>query len=296
MKRILLFFTLLAFVFQVEGQSIIRANPYHKNTAVAVTFCDEYQDIYDVMTTPPTGDTATWQNTMVKAFVDGGYWTGRMELFYVFATRLRADALRNWVTIGSYDLTDPGTTVPAFVKYQGFTGDGSSDYFSTGYIPATNATNIAQNSTTLAVYCRLDDEGTVSAIGVEGAANQLKLRPHISTGDSQSSYLNAAGAMTLAGAANQGLGFSMVTRRGAAETEGYSNGSSLGSDTDASTGLPADDFVAILANNDDTVLEEFTDTQIAIVLVMNAVSDADATAINTIIETYMDAIGTGVEP
>jgi hypothetical protein len=191
---------------------------------------------------------------------------------------------------GTFNWTDGNTT--NFTKYEGVNGTGDGDYLLTGYIPNTHKINIAQNSITLAVYALEDKVETTAAIGCEGGTNRLYLRPcNVST--QQSSILNSGGAMTVN--TGSGEGFHMATRRGAAETEAYRNGASLGGDTDASTGVPADDQIYILAYNNDGVAEAFYSGKISIIIVMAAVSDTDASNINTIIETYMDAIGKGVE-
>ncbi len=86
-------------------------------------------------------------------------------------------------------------------------------------------------------------------------------------------------------------GFFMATRRGATDVEVYRNGSSIVAHNAASVSIPNDvtELFAINGTNLDV-------TQISIALIMDGVSDAEAAAINTIIETYMDAIGKGVIP
>ena len=56
-------------------------------------------------------------------------------------------------------------------------------------------------------------------------------------------------------------------------------------------GLPNDDMEVLARGGANQ-----SQNQVAIFFIMDAVSDAEAAAITTIIETYMDAIGTGVIP
>jgi len=51
----------------------------------------------------------------------------------------------------------------------------------------------------------------------------------------------------------------------------------------------------ILARNDEGTENLQSENEVAIFFIMDGVDDAEAAALNTIFETYMDAIGAGVQ-
>lgn len=294
MKRLLILLSFLLLAFTVEGQSVLRTNPPHRAVVVAdVGYCAEYQAVYDAYTTKPHADTADIDNDMVYSLDSAGYWTDFWDVLYVYATNNSTDAKINWINPGTFDCTDPGTTNPLFTRYEGFTGNiAGGDYLSANYNLNDNAVNISQNSLSLAVYCRTDEQSTEWSMGVyDGVAySGMSLRATLA----QRSYLSAAGAMTVTHLGATNAGFHMATRRGATETEGYWNGVSQGTDTDASSGLQ-DYNIFILGQNAADTPGSFTDAQLSIVGISKGATDDDVSKINTIIERRMRRIGKNVE-
>jgi hypothetical protein len=88
-------------------------------------------------------------------------------------------------------------------------------------------------------------------------------------------------------------GFTMATRRGYIDGEGYFNGASTGTDTDASGALPQHNYpLFVLARNNVGAADIFTTGIVSIILVMDKINhDNEAAAIYTIFNTYMTAIG-----
>jgi len=288
MKRFL-FLLLSVFLFvSVEGQ-ILRYPFYKAPVGGAAAFCAEYQLVYDAMTTKPGTDTAWIQNDMVYSLDSAGYWDGFTDLLYVFATRAQQGANLNWVDVTSFTLTDPGSTAPPFIKYQGYDPQ-NADYLATGYIPNTHKINIALNSVTLGAWC-LDEFGTGASdrpIGAYDGSYYLNYYPWNPTPELSANLHSAAASVF--GNPGTAIGLSMVTRRGANEVEGYLNGAHVGDDTDVSGGMPT---VAlwVLANNNNGVIGSACDARIAIIIVCKAVTDTDATNIYTILHRYMTRIG-----
>jgi hypothetical protein len=83
----------------------------------------------------------------------------------------------------------------------------------------------------------------------------------------------------------------MVSRQGRDVLEGYFNGTSLGNDNDVSSALPTGQAMYVLAQNNNGTAAAFFDGVISIILVMNAVSDAEELAIYNIFHRYMTRIG-----
>lgn len=83
--------------------------------------------------------------TAVCGMVTDGTWS-LLDTLYVFAVNSTANASLNWIS-SSYSLTKNGTC--AFAANAGYTGDGSTCYFNTGYTPKTAGGNLSQNSANL---------------------------------------------------------------------------------------------------------------------------------------------------
>jgi len=259
----------------------------------ALQLCAEYQPYYDALDIKPRADSALMQNAMIEALADGGYWDGPnvyMEFFYFLAQRSTAGAKINVVNPGTYDASDATSTT--HIKYQGFDFDGSTNYFTTGYNPYVNHDNISINSTTIAAYVLSDINTADFPLGCSDGSYDLRMCPR--SGGNLNALLNDNTAIIVANATSAGL--SMATRRASDDIEAYMNGVSLGSDTDVSNDLPNAELYLGAYNNNGSPLAYF-DGIISIIFGCTALDAEDtyAAAINTIIETCMDAMGIGVE-
>jgi len=289
MKKLLLLITGLLLLFSVEGQ-ILRYSNY---TAPTDIYCTEYRAVYNAMTNKPSETHAGYQNAMVKSLVDGGYWTGRMELFYVFAQYGTAstELSLNWVApTGSFNLSDPDSVNPYehAVQYQGIDFNGTDDYLATNYIPSSSAVNISVNDATIGVWMLTNTTSRIAIGAISGTGVYMELWPKDhntltgSIGSGDNTVIDSLSATS---------GFILLTRRAEAEIEGYFNGSSLGTDDNTSYFLPNDQLFIGASNNDGGGPTALYDGIISIILVMDAVSDSDAAAIYNILDTYMTAIG-----
>lgn len=294
MKRILSFILFALLLLPLEGQ--IGRYPFYRalQTVDSSSWESEYKKVYYAIAESgrPALDTADLQNDMVRSLKDSLLTFDRIYLFYVFAQKTAAGALINWADPGTFDLTDPSSTEPTFTQYSNYEGDGSSDYFKTGLIPATHLPESALDSISIAYYELDDDYSTeICPIGAEEIGAILKIRP--CSGGMLRGYLNINNPVS--GAVDNASGLSIVTRRGDTETEAYKDGLTVGTDTDISLRLPSTYDLAVLACNDDGVIDEFSVGKAALIMLLDKVSDEEARALNTIIETYMDAIGRGVQ-
>lgn len=262
------------------------------NNTTSGAYEPEYQDVLSAMTTDPTGDTLTWQNDMVKSLIDGGYWD-RMDLLYIFATTDNGgnEALLNWIApTGAQNAT--AVDAPTWTALEGYAGDATADYINTNYDPSTDATNFILNSATIAVYNRVEVAGNLYDMGVVSGTDQISFSSEY--GSSTYSRINSNTSNTKSSSTS--IGFFMTTRTSSTNVEVYRNGVSLGSETNInSTAIPSGQDLIILGRNFGGTPQDFTNNQCSIALVMDGVSDADALAINTIFETYMDNLGKGIQ-
>ena len=91
---------------------------------VVVDFYDEYDPIYAAFTTKPSSTIAAYQEALVYSldtldFAGGASVWDRMDVFYVFANNIEANALINWVNPGTFDADNVSST--SFTAYEGFT-------------------------------------------------------------------------------------------------------------------------------------------------------------------------------
>lgn len=287
MKKLLLLITGLFLLLSVEGQ-ILRYSNYVAPVET-ITYCDEYNAVLAAMTTEPSLVNKGYQNTMVQALVDGGYWA-RMDLFYVFATELNtgSEAYINWITPGTYNATVGATTVN-FAAYDGVSSDGTG-YLTTGYNPSTNADNIGLDDLTIGAYTITSDYLATVVFGVSDGTQMIIMTP-ITTGPVI--RVRLCNDINFEANSTEGGGLAVGTRRGNTDSELYQNGSSIGTGSSESYSLP-NQIMYLCANDNNGSAGGHSRDVLSIAFLMDGISDAENTAIFNIIEEYMDSIGSGV--
>lgn len=294
MKKLLTILAGLLLVASVEAQMVKSSVTYSVTASGGSggSYTDQFQAVLDDFTWSYGTDTLGWMNDMVYSLDSAGYWDDHMELFYVFTVNQTADANINWVNPGTYNLTDPGSTTPTLVKYQGYDAD-NADYLSTGYVPSTNAVNISQNNVTLGAWVLTDWAGGGGAsdvpIGGKGSASAILSIFPCNPAPNLAAYINATGRSEFTAPAST-VGLSMVTRTATSTVEGYKDGSSQGSDTESSSALP-DGALWVLAHNNNGTIQYAVDGIVSIVFVCESVGDTDATNIYNIIHRFMTRMG-----
>ena len=280
MKR-LLSFILLSFLFlSVQGQ--IGRYPFYRVTSTtAVSYNAEYDTVLAAMATDPTGDTLTWQNEMIDSLVAFGFFA-RMDILHVYANTINTggEALINWIDPGTNDAVEADS--PTWTKRQGYKGnDANNGRVIVANLTDASITNYTQNSATIGIYNRLDHASDANYEVYGYNTNYIVMR--FKSSDLARLRLNSTAYLDVAN--TDAKGFYVGTRRGASEVEFYRNGSPIGDNTDASTGIP-NSTIDLLKN---------TPSEFAIYFVMDAVSDAEVVILNRIFERYMDHLGKGIQ-
>jgi hypothetical protein len=298
MKKILLLFSLLLCI-SLQGQ--IPRYPFYVapsgTTVDSASWTAQYKAVYYHMADPPALATAEYQDNLVDSLHANGYWD-RMDLLYVMAQHSEADAKLMWInpTAGTYDLVETGAGNLGFTENEGFTGD-SVNYLTTGWDQGTNGVNYHQYDATIAIYTRLNDHlGTNVVIGnspTSGSGSRIILKENNAGTPTFYSRVNAGSS--LAAANSDTRGFFMSTNRSITDKEAYKNGSSVATLTSSVSWAASTYDFYILANNYIGTAASFCDNQVSIAIIMDKVTDAEATEINTFIEAFMDAIGKGVQ-
>ena len=292
MKKLLiipiLFLTVLCSAqFTKSGGSFLKSGTAFLNVPPVDLYCSEYDTVLAAFGTLPHDTIKTKQNAMVYSLDSMGVWD-RMAVFYVFAAHEESsESLINWITPGTYDADNVSSTT--WAQWQGYTGDGASDYISTNFNPYTDSTHYGNNNGTVAIYLRTNIQEAATVYGSYGAGTIIRVAPR-NTSDVCYYRINAADNSYATNTDSRGLW--IATRRGHNETELYRNGSHFDNETTESAGIPNAEITIL---NYYPGVGNYSTHQVAIAFIMDAVSDDEASKINTIIERYMDSIGTGVQ-
>lgn len=287
MKKILTFILFALLLLPLEGQ--IGRYPFYTVTSPS-PYCIEYQAVMAAMTTDPSNDIKDYQNTMVEALIAGGYWA-RMDQLLITATEINTggEALINWINPGTYDADNVDAT--AWTTLEGYTGDATADYISTNLNPGDGGSyNYTLNDGTIGIYLRTDLAEALSVCGSYDGANRISLSPRW-TDNQYFIRVNQNTSDNLAGAAGATTGLHVITRTASDAVSYYRNGGLVKTETYASSAIPNMELYVLRMNG----AGFWSAHQFSIYFVMDGIDSTDAAALNTIFETYMDAIGTGVE-
>jgi len=115
-------------VTAVISQSLVTAE-VARVVLPADALCPEYEDVYDSYLAKPTDADAWVDNTMIEGWVDDEVWA-KIDGIWILANHAAgADSLRNWITPAN---TATVYNAPAWVQWEGYTGNGSNAYIDLG--------------------------------------------------------------------------------------------------------------------------------------------------------------------
>jgi len=219
-------------------------------------YSEEYQAILDRATTlgytHPSNAQKRLQNQLIVDLKAAGIWI-LLDTFYVFATDGDSNfATLNWKSPTQFRCGKVGN--PTFTTNGGFTGNGTSSYLNTNWVPSTNGVNYTLNLSSLGLYSE-------SSSCVIGARNGDSQRIFLNTFDGSSllSYSINSLVSTLGNSA--GAGFYNMNRTSSTSMRTYKNGSSLGVSSRTSGSIPSVS-IFLLAQNNNGVADNFSAGQI----------------------------------
>lgn len=245
--------------------------------------------LFAAMSSQPDSTRKQLISDTIASLKSAGIWDELDELWFLAAHDSQA-ALLGWKRYK--DLT--AVNAPTFETDRGYTGNGTTSYLSTNFVPSTDGVQYTLNDASFGVYSRTNSaSNTIVDIGADDAgtrfaqllgritSNNMFVRVHrsISTGLS---------------AANTNSSGLLVARRSASDAQQvYRNGSQLGADTAASTAVPT---IALFvgAQNASGTPNNFSTRQYAFAFVGASLSAQQQSDLATIVESYMDSIGAGV--
>lgn len=259
--------------------------------SVRATIADEELAIASRMKTKPTKTHQIAIRALVNTLRAAGIWD-KFDLFYVFAAQDAVTACLNWVSL-NYNCTLVNS--PAFVAYEGFTGNGSSSYIKTGWNPNTQGINFQLNDCNLGAYSRTDQTENVYVIGCIETGT-VYLRMALSYDDDPTIGMVATVNSNVGkfSANANSLGTHATERTGASAYALYRNGSSLSAATNASTTIPNGELYILTTNSAGSPTGGYSTHQISCAFAGASLGTAGQAALHAAIESYMDALSKGV--
>jgi len=255
-------------------------------------FCAEYQAVYDAMINPPDSDIAWQQDLMIRTLVNGKVWS-KLDWFALFAQQSNAagEALINWINPGTCDATL--VNAPAFVAYEGFTGDGVSAYINSNWNPPIHGVNYTINNASVGVYSRTDSNDAFVDVGCRSGG--ISDSVYFYTRNSGEFKCRFHEADLTGFATADSLGMHIATRIDANNKRYYKNNVYLGNVVAAVVSLPTLNYY-ILANNINGVASLFSPRQLSCAFWGVSLDLAEIIVLTNAFETYMDSQGTGIIP
>ncbi len=175
-------------------------------------------------------------NAYIKGLKDDGLWS-TIDLLYIMAAPTESDAYINWKNPGTFNGTKNGTG--GFTANSGFLS-ASGRYINTNYTPSTNAVNNTTNSATYGSWSLTNvangayvEFGTLSTSG----GTRYALLQTRDGSDDLYYWVNEDGVSVISGVTNSS-GLFTIVRTSSTSTTVYRNGSSIGTGSGTSTGLP----------------------------------------------------------
>jgi len=305
MKK-LLYLLLLLIPSLVFGQTTINLSPedskhnlYVMQTIASAAYETQYQALLDSMTTDPTGDTLTWQNTLVKTLVDSFSTWDALDALWIYAQTDSAEAKWNWVNLAKYNVlpvTDDDAHYPTWDRYEGFTGNvvisGALETFFNPTVE-TATSNFSLNSASFGTYIRTNNASNAYVdMGLDDGSNDLWLFAR-NASNQTSIRINDAGSGFVS-SVTDARGFYIINRTAADARALYKNGASVYSNSQAATALP-NKTIYILARHA-AAISGVSPRQSAAAFIGAGLTADQIRVLTNAIEVYMDALGIGVIP
>lgn len=229
--------------------------------------------------------------TLVDQLTTAGVWAKLDRLWLLAAENAiagRTDVVAN--TLATF------VNVPLFTIDRGMTGNGTTSYMNTLFVPSVGTNKYLQNSAHVGFYNRTNQ----AALGMitMGAANsgiaaQLEIILKWSDGMMYLSLNDAGDHAGVAGAADTS-GIWISSRIAAGTASLYRNATLFASNGQASTGVPNFAVPVDAGINATGTAFAFATNQIAAAFIGGGLTAPEVAAFTTALQTYMTAIGANV--
>ena len=244
------------------------------------------------------GTETTAYCNMINGLVSDGIITGTLsgaagcgsvlDGLYILATNNTTTAALNLCGT-SFSLVSHGT--PTFTADVGYTGDGSSAFLDTQWVPNTNGVNYTQNSASIGVYIQTNGSGT-SNTDVMGAAASGLTFTRFQPKNSSNLLFGVNVATSFATAANANVqGAWVLSRTASTTTTVYQNGATTFTTAATASTTRTTFSLYLLALNTSGSATNFSPYQISSAFMGAGLTSTQAFAINNRINAFMLALG-----
>lgn len=230
-------------------------------------------------------------NTLVLGLKTDSLWT-KLDRLWLFANETAAGALMD---IKGLD-TATAVNTPTFTANQGYAGNGSTSYINTTFNPSTDGSAYTQNSAHMMLYNRTARTSGAGSPSNCGTFNGSTILSHITPygGSDAQGGLNDLTPVTVAYQADAS-GCWIISRTSSSAQALYRAGASIAS-SGASNSVGINNLAVFVGGlNNSGSLGFATADQHAAFSAGGALDATEAANLNTRIEAYMDALGTGVQ-
>ena len=261
-------------------------------------------------------ETTTWVSNVASAggsvsSTQGGYVdTLISSLKTALGTPLSSQISRLWLAATSdndvnqfkvdlihgslLDFTNAGTGT-AWNKTTGYTGDGSSQYIKTGFIPGTSDSSVyTLNSATLGVHILSSSNvaATVCIFGSNDGANSDAIFP-LYSGNYNFNSIHDATTIGITSGPTSVFGLQIATRTGASAVAAYqyqSASPSSATGTNATAGMPAYELY-LAARNGAGTAQFFCSHSIGAAIIGRGYTLTESNGIAAALNSYMTSVG-----
>ncbi len=228
------------------------------------------------------GQNAAAVTTLICGLVTDGTYT-LMDGLWVFATNSETNAQLNWKS-SSFNLTKNGTIT--FAANQGYTGNGTTGFFQTGYTTSSSGqitlnneghgsciVNSRSSNSTIATFGNTSNGTTfIGSVGLNTTHNEES-----NAGNSTYTQSNAQGSW-------------IVSRTVSTNVNMSKNGATFSPSAITSVSIPTNELYLLARNNSGSAAVWSTD-QIAYIFIGGAMGQTQATNTYNRLHTYLQAVG-----
>lgn len=219
-------------------------------------------------------------NTLIAALKTAGVWS-KLDAFYMLAAHDAQAAQRNWIA-DQFNLSLVNS--PTFTADQGYAGNGTNAYLSTGFNPTVGSPKFTVASATLGVWSRTNATNAAyydigNAIGSSSAVN-----PRSTSGSTMRGQMTG-GTLKNWGSNPSSVGHFALSRTASNLVTSYVNGSSTGTDTVAGASFTSDTYTILKA------FSNYSPRQIACAHIGGGLNSTEVAALYNAINTYLVAVG-----
>lgn len=273
-------------------ETLAGASNTPRDTPFTITYSSAYDSdalaLFNAMSVAPSSGDKTLINQVYLNMKAQGLYALLDDFSFPCLADAQASALR-WKTPGT-----PSTVVgsPTFTAYRGWQMNGSSQYINTNYNPTAFVGQFAANSATFGVYANVDPGASDTWMSMGGSGSTAYLQPRRS-GFAGFGYRinNTFSIFPQPMSPNSGLGLSAVTRVDNNNTRAFKNGVLLQAGTGGSIGSNLNDVFYVGANNNAGTPANYWAGRPAFWFAGGGLSDAQHSALYTIVNTFLTAIG-----